>query len=490
MSRDNRKKAMRRRAYYTGESHQQVRKASDGHLWIPEAQNPAQQFVESAVLHRLLQGALAQWPDGLPPKHPLFVESVSPTVEGLGLTVPMGDARRFGLGLVGEVVDGGPSVDEITILAVSGNDLHLNAPGGGVVDLFCAWSELLHTVRAVPGASVSSREIRLSALAGTELTGDERVVLSGLLRRIALFTNDPAALDWLLAWHQWLVLSRRGNRPRLPESLIRDLTAEGFGLGPVPCRVLGLDSQPRRGTVGRSETHPVRSGSEAFGVPPASVSRKPRSDRISLGSLVDALQEVSMFWQAAGRQILLDQLRHMFGSGFDPAEFPAVRPHLFSIVLACLGERGGLLVLADVVRQLEGESVAVDQVSELVAAMAAEAVPQSAVGPEPEDPLSQVVVTDRGQDQRQMLVDALQDMPILQNVDGRDLLLELLRHKLGSGFEPARHITTRLHLFSIVSACEREQAGLDVLAGALRELSPHSLAVDQVYALVGGMSPL
>jgi len=262
MSRDNRKKAMRRRADYTGEGHQQVREAISqspgGHPWIPEASTPAQQLVESAVLHRLVQGARAQWPDGTRPKHPLFVESASPSAEGLKLVVPVGGARGFGAALTGVPANGVRlSSDEITIRRVYGNGLQITATGveTGMIGLCCAWSELHAAIRGDLGPSFSSNEIRLSAGPGLRLVEDERAVLSGLLRRIALFANDPGALDWLFAWHRWLMRGRPGTRPRMPESLGRDLTAEGFSLGPVPCRALGIDGPVDAGTAARLFAH-------------------------------------------------------------------------------------------------------------------------------------------------------------------------------------------------------------------------------------------
>src|ERR1700759_1548335 len=88
------------------------------------------------------------------------------------------------------------------------------------------------------------------------------------------------------------------------------------------------------------------------------------------------------------------------------------------------------------------------------------------------------------------LVDALQDVHVLQHANERGLLLELLRHKLGRHFDPGEYSSARLHLFSIVMACDRERGGLSALVDTIRELEPESLAVDQVVALVDSMSPL
>ncbi|QUQ62448.1 VMAP-C domain-containing protein [Kutzneria sp. CA-103260] len=88
------------------------------------------------------------------------------------------------------------------------------------------------------------------------------------------------------------------------------------------------------------------------------------------------------------------------------------------------------------------------------------------------------------------LVDALQEVQFLRHANERGLLLELLRHKLGRGFDPAEYSSARLHLFSIVMACDRERDGLQALVDTVRELEPESIAVDQVVALVDCMSPL
>ncbi|MFI9385785.1 hypothetical protein [Kutzneria sp. NPDC052558] len=88
------------------------------------------------------------------------------------------------------------------------------------------------------------------------------------------------------------------------------------------------------------------------------------------------------------------------------------------------------------------------------------------------------------------LVDALQEVYFLRHKDGRDLLLDLLRRKLGPGFDPAENPVARLHVFSIVMTCERHPGGLPALVEAIRELDPDSLEVIRVAALVDTMSPL
>jgi hypothetical protein len=179
-------------------------KAGDGPPWILGASTQAQQLVESAVLDRLVRGARAGWPEGARPVFPLFIESVSPSANGLELVVPAGKARAFGAALAGEPIKNArPSGDETSIRQVNGTDLHITAAGAvtGLVELCCAWPELRTAIDGLPGALVSSARMRLRGTAGPRPAEDERAVLSGLLRRIALFA-DPGALDWLFAWHQ------------------------------------------------------------------------------------------------------------------------------------------------------------------------------------------------------------------------------------------------------------------------------------------------
>jgi len=102
-------------------------------------------------------------------------------------------------------------------------------------------------------------------------------------------------------------------------------------------------------------------------------------------------------------------------------------------------------------------------------------------------------VYDQGQSGRVslgQLVDALQEVYVLRHKDGRDLLLDLLRRKLGPGFDPAENPVARLHVFSIVMTCERHHGGLQALVDAIRELDPDSLDVARVVYLVDTMSPL
>jgi len=77
----------------------------------------------------------------------------------------------------------------------------------------------------------------------------------------------------------------------------------------------------------------------------------------------------------------------------------------------------------------------------------------------------------------EQVVDALQEVQFLHQRDERGLLLELLRDMLGPSFDPAEYTRARLHLYSIVMACDREHDGLRALADAVRQLDPELPAV-------------
>jgi hypothetical protein len=89
----------------------------------------------------------------------------------------------------------------------------------------------------------------------------------------------------------------------------------------------------------------------------------------------------------------------------------------------------------------------------------------------------------------EQVVDALQEVQFLHQRDERGLLLELLRDMLGPSFDPAEYTRARLHLYSIVMACDREHDGLRALADAVRQLDPELPAVKHLVDLVDSMSP-
>ncbi|ALG06924.1 hypothetical protein [Kibdelosporangium phytohabitans] len=258
MSRNNRKNTARRRTHFTGEAYQhalgKMPAAADGQRWLVDAQTRAQQLVESAVLHRLVQGARAQWPGDSRRQLPLLIESVSPSHDSTSLEVPIGSVQAFGTALAG---GGHPSADEITIRSIGSNLVHVQTAGAaaGVVKLLCAWNPLRAGVGDDPHVSAVTGGLHFRATAGPSLTVQERAILSGLLRRIALFT-DPGALDWLFTWHEWLQQGRVGARPRLPKRLADDLADEEFGLGPAQLRTLGITGPSGSASVAATQPRP------------------------------------------------------------------------------------------------------------------------------------------------------------------------------------------------------------------------------------------
>lgn len=252
MSRSNRKSAARRRTRFTGESlqqaHREIADLGDGQPPIPDTPHAAQQRVESAVLHRLVQGARAQRPAEAKSTFPLSVEAVCPTTSGLRLVVPVREVLAFGASLaMSQTATVRPPADAIAIRYVNNSVLSLTSvsAGTGMIRLRCSWNELRRAVEADPYVSVSSSvSLRFEASSAPQLSSDEHMAFSGLLRRIALFA-EPGALDWLFNWHEWMMRGRIGAKPRLPDSLASDLTDKGFGLQPLQLRTLGIDGPPR-----------------------------------------------------------------------------------------------------------------------------------------------------------------------------------------------------------------------------------------------------
>ncbi|GAA0393782.1 hypothetical protein Acor_74690 [Acrocarpospora corrugata] len=248
MSRDNRKNDVRRRIHYTGEAYQQahgeITDLGKERPLIPDAQHPAQQRVESAVLHRLLAGARAQWSADVRPMWPLFVEAACPSTTGLRVVVPVRDVAAFGAALAmrrtADVIR--PPADKIMVRSTDGVT-RLTAAGdaSAVVDLECSWKKLCSAVEADPHVSAPSPlSLRFDAHPALQLPPDTRAALSGLLRRIALFVK-PDALDWLFICYEWALRGRKGAIPRLPDSLVADLTDKNFGLHHTQLHALGID---------------------------------------------------------------------------------------------------------------------------------------------------------------------------------------------------------------------------------------------------------
>ncbi|WP_218038285.1 pPIWI_RE module domain-containing protein [Acrocarpospora pleiomorpha] len=181
------------------------------------------------------------------------------------MVVPVCDAAAFGAALAtrGTADTVRPSADEIEIRrrAKGVQSLVIVDDAPGVVDLECSWNELRRAVETDPHVStVSAVSLRFSTDSVPRLPPDKRATLSSLLRRIALF-SEPNALDWLFIWHEWVMRERSGVMPRLPDSLITDLTDENFGLHPIQLQALGID-RPRWSRA-TSEKRGSKSGDES-----------------------------------------------------------------------------------------------------------------------------------------------------------------------------------------------------------------------------------
>ena len=255
MSRSNRTDSVRRRSHFTGEPHQlaygETAKLVTGEALIPQAGTVAQQRVESAILHRLLHGARAHRQAGNGSGRSLPVKAVSPTTAGLRLVVRLGDVPAFGAALAmrrdAEVAH--PPADEIVIRCQTGSELIVTSADAstaeGGVFLQCTWKDLRTSVATDPYVSAPSGQLLRFHAAGTVNLPDEaRACLSGLLRRISLFT-EPTALDWLCAWHDWLTSDRPGAPPPPPATLLFELSDPSYGLHPAQLRTLGIDAQPQ-----------------------------------------------------------------------------------------------------------------------------------------------------------------------------------------------------------------------------------------------------
>jgi len=248
--------SVRRRSHFTGESHQlaydETAKLVGGEALIPDAQTAAQQWVESAILHRVLHGARAHWQPSSRSGFLLSVKAASPSVRGLRLAVPLADVPAFGAALAmrrgADLVR--PPSDEISIRCKAGSTLLLTAEGASAresaVALQCSWKDLRASVATDPYVSApSGLVLRFHANKAVQLPDEGRAILSSLLRRIALFT-DPAALDWLFAWHDWLVRDRLGDGPSPPARLLFELSDRSYGLRPALLHAFGIGTQTPR----------------------------------------------------------------------------------------------------------------------------------------------------------------------------------------------------------------------------------------------------
>jgi hypothetical protein len=193
------------------------------------------------------------------------------------VAVPVGEVPAFAatLAMRGSA-EVRPLADEIAISRRNRGALLLSAEGvaEGVVGLQCSWKELRRAVDADPYVSApSSTSLRFGADPGPRLPQPEQATLSCLLRRIALFI-EPTALDWLFAWHEWLVQGRAGGGPHLPAHLAGDLADEDFGLQPGLLRALGIDGSTRR----------PRTANRQYGLDDIDPGSAPRSEHAGPGT--------------------------------------------------------------------------------------------------------------------------------------------------------------------------------------------------------------
>lgn len=254
MARSNLSLKTQRRMGFTNEpyqtAHREIVNMGIGLPLIPNAQDARQQWAESALLHRLLQGARTQWQAAVRPAHPLFVAYAVPSITGLRVVVPIGDTPAFAAALAMQKISGAsrPPADAIAIWREKNRPPRLTATREaiGQVAVECSWDELCAAVETDAQASVlSGTKLWFNADPILELPRAERAALSSLLRRIGLFSR-PDALDWLFVWHEWVLLGRIGMPPRLPDILLTRFTTEGVGLPPEQLRTLSINSPTRR----------------------------------------------------------------------------------------------------------------------------------------------------------------------------------------------------------------------------------------------------
>ncbi|WP_394622282.1 hypothetical protein JNUCC0626_48330 [Lentzea sp. JNUCC 0626] len=256
MSDPQRAREAKRRSRYTGESFQRARleleQLGEGQNRIPDAHDAVQQQVESAALNRLLHGAHRRWPTDLSPAH-LLVHRVGIPIDER--TPPRCSRRRvanfsaaLALQLPRNLVR---PVDEIFIHRVSFSTLLVTdgSSSSSAVHLQCSWTGLCTSIHLRAQLLNQPRtRLHLKASKGFQLAPADRAVLSGLLRRIALFAVSSAP-DWLFTWHKWTLAGRGDTGPAVPEHLAALLADESFGLYLTALRTLGIGRASRHRTV-------------------------------------------------------------------------------------------------------------------------------------------------------------------------------------------------------------------------------------------------
>lgn len=82
------------------------------------------------------------------------------------------------------------------------------------------------------------------------------------------------------------------------------------------------------------------------------------------------------------------------------------------------------------------------------------------------------------------MLDALAAIPAMADQEGRLLAVELLERRLGEGLGIPEHRSARMHLISILRACERRDGGLQALVAVLDELLDDPRSVRPFLELV------
>jgi transcriptional regulator with XRE-family HTH domain len=122
------------------------------------------------------------------------------------------------------------------------------------------------------------------------------------------------------------------------------------------------------------------------------------------------------------------------------------------------------------------KSVTAEEIA--VLARALEVSPAELLAPGPDDEV------EPARDSLQAVVDALSRLPSMRDRAARHLAVDLVRRRLGAGFEVLEQSTSRLHLYALVVACEAQPDGLWALLEAVELIEGGSAAVEQLREAV------
>ncbi|MEY9860109.1 hypothetical protein ABH935_005745 [Catenulispora sp. GAS73] len=260
MSRSNRKVLARERRRRTGEPyellHQESMPFGTGTPLLPNAVLPAQIRFECRFLSGLLHHAPGLWLPGARLAHPLFVSSVHPSEKDLRLVVA--DVSALGVVLAADQAATDRPAEAWSIRRGPAGTAHLTSSDSApaAIALQCSHSRLTAAVTAAPHPPHQSGDAPYPSARPTGIPLIFQAALSGLLRRIILFDEQPA-LSWLIAWYGWLVRGRTGPAPQIPGSLASDLTHKDFALEQEQLHALGVPGATPGGVDGQT---PLSSG--------------------------------------------------------------------------------------------------------------------------------------------------------------------------------------------------------------------------------------